>query len=844
VRIAEHRLTVLEGPAGYGKTTLATIWADDLAARGHAVGWLSLDGEDHQVEDVQRYLFAAVAQAFDPLDMEGLDGQPASMIELINTLSQAARPLVLFIDDCHRIADDILVGALNRLLQRAPGSTHLVLCSRSVIPAALKQNLYLDDLLQLGANELRFELDETRDLLRKTGAESSLELAELQRYTEGWVTGLRACLQAPGSAGSIHGATMRCVRHVFDEALQYLPAGQRRAVLPLGMLDKFSDAMLRNVLGEHAAFGLIDALLDQSVFIQPLDDSRAWYCLHPMFREYLKTRYLRRNGEDANRFLLTAAEWCAKHERWLDAIRLGMEGGHLDAVRGWIEGCAMELLEQGDFATLVALEKRWQTHSSGAPLALKIARAWALGVALEPESARAMMAEIAADIAPMGEQGAWIDWEMRSLDAMLAGLADQNHISGPLAERCYRSPTLRPWVRNVLLNLISCSHFHAGRWDAFYTVPPTLCGPGMPAGMLFHDCYRQSLHALAQSMQGRLKDGINDLTEFLQRVSGRFADMPDRPNPALVALPQAVIAQLQYLLGNQAAAQACLAQGTDLVDMAGFLDCTAAAYCTSARLAWHQGQHQRARRLLEQLEGLANIHDWDRLRARVLLERSRINLLDGKYREAAACVSGLAELARRYPDAHSWEFEVYATLSALWLAMHRTDPDAELIARAQALTLELQARELRLWHAELGLALGLVEHLNQRSGRDSALLEQVLLDIEQSGALAIVFDCPLGNQDLRCQESLAPSVWQPIRKIRADAGVGIHHDERQAAALLDLTVKERQVMQLVAEGKSNKQIARDLNVAPETIKSHMKSIFAKLKVDNRAQAAVMLRQGG
>ena len=60
--------------------------------------------------------------------------------------------------------------------------------------------------------------------------------------------------------------------------------------------------------------------------------------------------------------------------------------------------------------------------------------------------------------------------------------------------------------------------------------------------------------------------------------------------------------------------------------------------------------------------------------------------------------------------------------------------------------------------------------------------------------------------------------------------------------MLALTVKERQVVQLVAEGKSNKQIARDLNVTPETIKSHMKSIFAKLKVDNRAQAAVMLQQ--
>ncbi|UAW96940.1 hypothetical protein KEM63_08790 [Halopseudomonas nanhaiensis] len=844
-RIADSRLTVLESPAGYGKTTLATIWADDLGAKGHAVGWLSLDDDDRDVRQIQRYLFAAIAQAYDPAAVMDAHDEPSeSMTALINSLSQASRPLVLFVDDCHRVSADLLVGALGRLLQRAPVTTHLVLCSRSPIPTALKQALYLDDLIQLGTDELKFDLEETRDLLRKTSADPGLDLAELQRCSEGWVAGLRACLHAPGTSGSLHGASLGCIRHVFEEALQGLPAGQRRAIMPLGLLDRFNDAMLRAVLGEHAAHGLIDAMIDQSLFIQPLDESRAWYGLHPMFREYLKSRYLRRNGEDAGRFLLAAAQWCAGHERWLDAIRLGMEGGHMDAVRVWIEGCAMELLEQGDFATLVALEKRWHTHASGAPLALKIARGWALGVALEPEAARAMIAEITLDAAAQGDQAAWVEGEVRALEAMLAGLADQNHVSGPLAERCYQSVNLRPWVRNVLLNLISCSHFHAGRWDAFYTVPPTLCGPGMPAGMLFHDCYRQSLHALALLLQGRLAEGIVDLNDFLQRVSGRFANMPDRPNPSFLGLPQAVIAQSQYLLGNRAAAQACLAQGTDLVDIAGFLDCTAAAYCTSARLAWHQGQHQRARRLLEQLEGLANVHNWDRLRARVLMERTRLNLLDGKLREATACTNGLAELAAAHGNAQTWDYTVYATLAALWLALHRNEADDMLEERACLLATQLEERELRLWHAEICVALGLLQSVMGAGHGHSALLERGLAGVESSGALAIVFDCPLGATVVRCEERVAPGSWERIQLIRSEAGVGTAQDQRQAAAVLDLTVKERQVMQLVAEGKSNKQIARDLNVAPETIKSHMKSIFAKLKVDNRAQAAVMLRQAG
>lgn len=840
-QVAERRLTVIEAPAGYGKSTLATIWADDLAARGHAVGWLSLDEDDNDPAQLQLYLFGAVGQALDAGVADACGLRSNSMIELINTLNQAARPFVLFIDDCQRVEERLLVGALRKFLQRAPESTHLVLCSRRTIPAELKESLYLDDLLELGRDELRFDLDETRDMSRKTGVEGAVQLAELHRCSEGWVAGLRAAIQtAPAGSGPLCAATVRCIRHVFEDAVQCLPAGQKRAILPLGLLDKFNDQLLRSVLGEHAAHGLIDTMLENGLFIQPLDESCAWYCLHPMFREYLRGRYALRSGNDASRFMLTAANWFADHQRWLDAIRLGMEAGELALVREWIAGCAMELVEQGDFAALVALEKRWQTHSDDAPLPLKLAKAWALGVALEADAAREMIAEITADLARAEGGHDWIAWELRAIEAMLLGLADRNQCSGPLAQHCYESSSPRPWVRNVLLNLICCSHFHAGRWDAFYTVPPTLCGPGMPAGLLFHDCYRQSLHALAEIAQGRVANAIGMLDEFLQRVAGRFADMPDRPNPGLVALPRAVIAQSHYLLGDRSAAQACLAQATDLVDMAGFLDCTAAAYCVSARLAWHQGQTLRSRRLLEQLEALANLHDWDRLRSRVLMERTRINLLEGKHREALACVHGLSDLAGVHAADDNLEIAFNAALAAAWLACHEAGGNTPAADSVRLLD-QLGASGLRLWHSELALALGLQLTFGADPEPGTAYLDAALASIEESGAVGIVIDFPLPDAGLASDSARRDAAWQRIARLRGLSDEQNQECEEQSAALLGLTVKERQVMQLVAEGKSNKQVARDLNVAPETIKSHMKSIFAKLKVENRAQAAVMLR---
>jgi LuxR family transcriptional regulator, maltose regulon positive regulatory protein len=51
-----------------------------------------------------------------------------------------------------------------------------------------------------------------------------------------------------------------------------------------------------------------------------------------------------------------------------------------------------------------------------------------------------------------------------------------------------------------------------------------------------------------------------------------------------------------------------------------------------------------------------------------------------------------------------------------------------------------------------------------------------------------------------------------------------------------LSPRERNILERIGQGQSNKEIARELGIAPETIKSHIKNIFIKLAVDRRAQA--------
>lgn len=860
-RITERGITVLKAPPGFGKTTLASIWADSLTAQGHAVAWLSLDEQDASVQRLLFYLAAALNHA-DPSLGRGCLGLRAELTFfsmetlaslLISELIQFDRPLVLFVDDCHRINDPVLVSALRFFIQRAPELLHLVLISRQELPSALLETHYADDILELDASQLRFNLEETRDLFRKAGLEleQAGDLCAVQQETDGWIAALRAFLLAPQfDLKGVPRVASRGICLLFDELLSHFEGTSHEQLYPLCLLDKFSLGLAGELIGGLAARQLIAQLQRHQLFINSLDGweyaSEHWFTIHPLLRSYLKRRCLDHYPDQVQELRFRAAQWFAARGHWLEAIKLGLEAEQGAQVHQWINHCALELLEQGDFSTLVMLEKRWKLDGRKAPMPLKMARVWALGLALEVKAAERLLEELQLDLVAQHPEGPppRVYWEMQALQAMLLGLADHNERSGELASRCAQAMEHRPWITNVLRNLMTCSHYHASRWDAFYTVPP-IFNDGQPlAGVLFHDYYRRSIHALAECAQGRLHDAQSGLEEVLLRVDHRYQARMEHPNPALLALPNALLAQVYYWRGDHSLAETHLAQCMDFMAQGGFLDCLAAAYCTQARLQWYQGTPARARRSLEQLDLLAGRHDWPRLRAKVLLERVWLSLHEHKIREAISCSHSLSDLALSAHNEPNIEKRTGALLSRLWLGLCTLEESAGLAEQAEVLLEELHCRQLDLAYCEVALALGALYCLRGQARQGQPLLDQVLLRVQHSGAISLLQDLPL---DLSCERlaSCVTASWRDgVDALFASTGHR-HGQSAQAcnAALLGLTVKERQVMHLVAEGKSNKQIARDLNVTPETIKSHMKSIFSKLKVDNRAQAAVMLQAG-
>ncbi|MEU3455838.1 response regulator transcription factor [Micromonospora sp. NPDC006766] len=85
----------------------------------------------------------------------------------------------------------------------------------------------------------------------------------------------------------------------------------------------------------------------------------------------------------------------------------------------------------------------------------------------------------------------------------------------------------------------------------------------------------------------------------------------------------------------------------------------------------------------------------------------------------------------------------------------------------------------------------------------------------------------------------------------ADVAVGVlrvlaagRRGDRGSHPFPALTDREREVLDLIAEGKSNSDIARRLTLSDKTVRNHVSNIFAKLQVTDRAQAIVRARQVG
>jgi LuxR family maltose regulon positive regulatory protein len=369
---AQGPLTLLAAPAGYGKTLLLASWAATARPPG-AVAWVTVGPDDAQPPTFWGHVLDALA-ATGIAPAEGspagldprLDGGHLFVRSLASWLAELPAPVVLVLDDLHEAGGEAVATELRLLLRFAPPQLRLVVATRADPPLSLQRLRVAGQLQEIREAELAFTRSEAGDLLGRQGVELSAdELEVLLRRTEGWAAGLRLAALTlrehplPGRfVDELAGDDRAIAGYLLEEVLAVQPPELRAFLLRTSVPDRICGGLADALTGGADGAEVLARLEREHVFTMASGPGRDWYRYHPLFAELLRAELRHERPEELPALHRAAAGWQAANDLPVEAVRSALAGGDLDQAIVFLTGGWLPLLVEGQAAALGELLAR------------------------------------------------------------------------------------------------------------------------------------------------------------------------------------------------------------------------------------------------------------------------------------------------------------------------------------------------------------------------------------------------------------------------------------------------------------------------------------------------------
>jgi LuxR family maltose regulon positive regulatory protein len=863
-QLSGKRLAVVKAPAGFGKTSLAAGWLERIQNNGHAVAWLTIDSDDDEPSTFLSYIAHALQRACDGVGAAAINliqesfliNPRAIVATLINDLADIDDDVYLFLEDYHWVTNPDVHEALAFFLRRAPSHCHVVLTTRTEPPLPLASLRAQNQLLEIDASALRFDLQETQDFLEieRPGTLVPSDMRLLHDKTDGWPAALRIVASTSIQSRQdfeqyVRGlsGTQRPIGAYLKEMLDGLPGKIVQAMLRTAILDRLCAPLCESLAGTSSSRELFGLAEKRQLLLAPLDQEGRWYRYHPLLAEYLTQRLASELSNEIPGLHQRAALWFASQELWTDAVQHAIAGG--DAVRAlsWIKNCAMPLVKRGDLFTLLGWQRLFPAALMQSQPEVRLANAWGLALAIRCDESLELLSEIERDIAASNSAaGEALRLECEAIRSVAVALKDNTEAALSIAEGCL-TPPADSWTINVASNVVRFGHLKAGDLKKFYATPWIPFSFDEDMRNVFASVYYRCIQGMAEAQQLRIASAERYYLDAL-----RLAELHVGPNSVAAALPTSLISRIRYDQGRLDDAEAMLVDRIPLINAGTMLDCVLSAYFVMARIAVHRKNLARAHTLLEWAENQGNRLAWGRLSAAAVLERTRLYLIEGRIEQGTECLHRLEQLAAEYPAPTScaWsDIHRYAEMARAYVAsaevrfddaisilepLQRELENAHNIHFALRVETHLAIARFKAKHvAEAIKSVGRVVSVFARAGVYQTILDEGGAEI---GPLLATFQENAertGNSRETSYLSNLVTVWrsryqsEPQQTLIPTVTPAISEP---------LSAREGAILKLIAEGLSNKEIARNLAIAPETVKSHVRHIFTKLNVEKRAQA--------
>ena len=865
-RGAESRLLLISAPAGFGKTTLLAEW---LAAprTGGSVAWLSLEESDRQTASYWTYLIAAlqtVAPAVGGSALELLQSaQPpieTLLATMLNELSTVPDDIYLVLDDYHLVDGPDLQPGMTYLLEHLPPQVHLVISTREDPALPLARLRARGDLVEIRAADLRFTAEEAAAYL--TGAMglalTSGDVAALEGRTEGWIAALQlAALSMQGRddvAGFIAtfaGDDRYIVDYLAEEVLQRQPEQTHQFLLRTSILDRLSGPLCDAVTGQHGGKAMLESLDRANLFVVPLDDRRRWYRYHHLFADVLHTHLLEDQPDEVPELHRRASGWYEQHGEPSGAIRHALAAGDVEraaelveltipalrrnrqeaTIRSWLEAIPDEvvrvrpMLEVGFIGALMSVGE-----FEGVEDRLQHVEGW-----LEPAGAGAAGTWVPPAGAVVVDQGEFqrLPGVIQMYRAALALVQGDAPATVSHAQRAIdRAPEADHLTRAGASALMGLALWGDGDLEAAHRAY-SVCVEGMRRVGYIADVLGCSITlADIRITQGRLGEALGTYEQALRLAAG-----PDGTVLRGTADMYVGMSQIACERNDLSTATEHLRHAEELGEHTWLPQNPYRWRVAMARVREAEGDLDGALGLLEEAQRVytgdfsPNVRPIPALRARVQAAQGRVGEALAWAREQGLSAEDDLSYLR--------EFE-YVTLARVLLAQHRTQPAAASLQDvARLLERLLQAAEAgdRTGTAIEVLVLQAVTH--HARGNDSgalAALERALTLAEPEGYVRLFAgEGPPMAALLRAaaKQGIAPSY---VHRLMAAVNRSEDRPPLRQGLIEPLSQRELEVLRLLGSDLDGPDIARELTVSLNTVRTHTKSIYAKLGVNNRRAA--------
>src|SRR6478609_2941344 len=602
-----RRVVLIHAPSGFGKSTLAAQWREELVRNDIAVAWLTIDDDDnnvvwflaHLLESLRRVRPALAASLGQVLEEHGDHAGRYVLTTLIDEIHDDDDRIALVIDDWHRVSDPATTAALGFLLEHGCHHMQIIVISWSRAGLPVSRLRIQDELVEIGGDSMRFNGSEARSFLNDVGGLqlSGSHVDALTASTDGWAAALQLAALSLRSGGDpnsligrLSGASDVVGEFLAENVVDTLEPELREFLLATSITERTCGGLASVLAGVTRGQAMLEDVERRGLFLQRMDDDPGWYRYHQMFAEFLRGRLTHDRPDHLEELHRIASAWFADQGYLNEAVDHALAYDPIRAV-DLVEQDETNLLEQSKMTTLLGIVNKLppQIVASRARLQLTIAWANLLLQRQGPMQAAVNRFEASMTNANLDETTrADLQAEADVLRAVAETHADRTeNVETLVAEAMSRPDTLHPQVPGVAGNIAAFAAIYRFDFDTAHRLLDWASPYNEMVGP-FSAVYGRCYGGIADRYRLDIPAALTNFREAFEIAGGLG------PHSHAVRLAGALLGQLLYETGDLAEATRLLEDSYQFGSEGGGVDYLAASFVIGARIRALHGDRSAA----------------------------------------------------------------------------------------------------------------------------------------------------------------------------------------------------------------------------------------------------------